>query len=83
MRLGDDRCGSGTTGLGQTDEVHPALLALGALLTITGAAGLVVAFRHGRAGRDRAERRMFRLSTASLAAGSLALLATVVLAGRS
>ena len=62
--------------------MHPALLALGALLTIGGAAGLVVALRHGYAGRRDAERLTFRLAVAGLAVGSLVFLATVVLAGQ-
>lgn len=60
--------------------MHPALLALGAVLTIGGAAGLVVAFRHGQAGRRDVERRTFRLAVVGLAIGSLVFLATVVLA---
>ncbi|WP_149202843.1 hypothetical protein [Actinotalea subterranea] len=61
--------------------MNPVLLALGAVLTLGGAGLLVVAFRHGQAGRTDAERRTFRLAVAGLAAGSLALLATVVLSG--
>lgn len=57
----------------------PVLLALGAVLTLGGAALLVVAFRHGQAGRLDAERRTFRLAVAGLAAGSLLFLATVAL----
>ena len=54
-------------------------LALGGLLTIAGAAALVVAFRHGQAGRPEDERRWFRLAVAGLALGSLAFLVTVTL----
>ena len=63
----------------QTDGVQPLLLALGAVLTLGGAGLLVVAFRHGQAGRTDAERRSFRLAVTGLALGSLAFLATVVL----
>lgn len=55
------------------------MLALGGLLTIGGAAALVVAFRHGQAGRTDDERRWFRLAVAGLALGSLAFLVTVSL----
>lgn len=63
----------------QTERVQPLLLALGAVLTLGGAGLLVVAFRHGQAGRADAERRSFRLAVAGLALGSLAFLAIVVL----
>ena len=53
-------------------------LALGALLTLAGAVALVVAFRHGQAGRRAAERRWFAGAVAALALGSLGFLATVV-----
>lgn len=55
------------------------LLALGGVLTIGGAWLLVVAFRHGQAGRRDAERRTLGAAVASLAAGSLLFLATVAL----
>lgn len=55
-------------------------LALGAVLTIAGAGLLVIAFRHGQAGRVRDERRTFRLAVAGLAAGSLLFLVTTVMA---
>lgn len=54
-------------------------LALGGLLTIGGAAALVVAFRHGQADRRDDERRWFRLAVAGLGLGSLAFLVTVTL----
>lgn len=54
-------------------------LVLGAILTVAGAAALVVAFRHGQAGRRDDERRWFRLAVAGLALGSLAFLVTVML----
>ena len=41
---------------------------------------LVVAFRHGQAGRRDDERRWFRLAVAGLGLGSLAFLVTVLLA---
>lgn len=53
--------------------------ALGAVLTLTGAALLVVAFRHGQAGRGDTERRTFRRAVASLAAGSALFLTAMVL----
>lgn len=56
-------------------------LALGGVLTIGGAGALVVAFRHGQAGRKDAERTWFRLAVGALALGSVGFLATVVLAG--
>ncbi len=56
-------------------------LTLGGLLTIGGAGALVVAFRHGQAGRADDERRWFRAAVAGLALGSLAFVATVWLAG--
>lgn len=55
-------------------------LALGAVLTIAGASLLVIAFRHGQAGRVQEERRTFRLAVAGLAAGSLMFLVTTVMA---
>ncbi len=54
-------------------------LALGGLLTIGGAGALVVAFRHGQAGRTDDERRWFRVAVAGLALGSVAFLVTVTL----
>ncbi len=54
-------------------------LALGGLLTVVGATALVVAFRHGQAGRPDDERRWFRLAVAALALGSLGFLLTVML----
>jgi uncharacterized membrane protein HdeD (DUF308 family) len=54
-------------------------LVVGAILTVAGAAALVVAFRHGQADRRDEERRWFRLAVACLAVGSLAFLATVAL----
>ena len=55
-------------------------LALGGLLTIGGAGALVVAFRHGQAGRHADERRWFRIAVGGLGLGSLAFLVTVALA---
>ena len=55
-------------------------LVLGGLLTIGGAGALVVAFRHGQAGRTADERRWFRLAVAGLGLGSVAFLVTVTLA---
>ena len=55
---------------------------LGGLLTLGGAALLVVAFRHGQAGRADDERRVFRLAVAALAVGSLGFLASAMLSGR-
>jgi uncharacterized membrane protein HdeD (DUF308 family) len=54
-------------------------LVVGAILSVAGAAALVVAFRHGQADRRAEERRWFRLAVACLAFGSLAFLATVML----
>lgn len=54
------------------------LLALGGVLTIGGAALLVLAFRRGQDGDRDAERRLFRYSVAALAAGSLCFLVTVL-----
>lgn len=54
-------------------------LVLGGLLTIGGAAALVVAFRHGQAERRDDERRWFRLAVLGLGLGSLAFLVTVTL----
>lgn len=59
--------------------VPTALLALGALLTLGGAAALVVGFRQGQVGRTDAERRTFRAAVAGLALGSLVLLLGTVL----
>jgi hypothetical protein len=53
---------------------------VGAILTIGGAGALVVAFRHGQFGRRADERRWFTAAVVALALGSLAFLATVVLA---
>jgi hypothetical protein len=61
--------------------VAEALLTLGAILTLGGAAMLVLAFRHGQAGRTDDERRTFRLAVVGLAAGSLLFLATVAVSG--
>ena len=46
-------------------------LLLGAVLTLAGAALLVVAYRHGQEGRRDAERRTFRLAVGLFAAGSV------------
>lgn len=54
-------------------------LVVGAILSVAGAAALVVAFRHGQADRRDKERRWFGLAVTCLALGSLAFLATVVL----
>ena len=54
-------------------------LVLGAVLSLAGAAALVIAFRHGQAGRRTQERRLFPLAVAALALGSLCFLATVML----
>jgi len=58
--------------------VEALTLALGGLLTVGGAALLVIAFRHGQAGRVDDERRTFRLAVGGLAAGSLLFLVTTV-----
>lgn len=58
-----------------------ATLVLGGLATIGGAGALVVAFRHGQAGRRDDERRWFRAAVAALALGSASFLVTVLLAG--
>ncbi len=55
-------------------------MTLGGLLTVGGAGALVVAFRHGQAGRPDAERTWFRSAVAALALGSLAFFVTVTLA---
>lgn len=55
-------------------------LVIGAVLTIAGAGGLVIAFRHGQAGQRADERRWFVGAVVALALGSLGFLATVVLA---
>ena len=71
----------GPEGLGHTGVVttlSAVLLALGALLTIGGAALLVLAFRRGQAGRPGQERTTFRAAVATLALGSLLFLATMV-----
>ena len=57
------------------------VLVLGALLTLTGAGLLVVAFRQGQSQRPDAERRTFRLAVVGLAAGSLLFLVTMTLSG--
>lgn len=62
--------------------LHAVTLALGGLLTIAGAACLVLAFRHGQAGRAQDERRVFRLAVAGLASGSALFLLTTILAER-
>lgn len=54
-------------------------LAVGAVLTVAGAAALVVAFRHGQADRREQERRWFASAVVGLALGSLGFLATVLL----
>ena len=59
--------------------MHLVALASGGLLTIGGAAALVVAFRHGQAGRRDDERTWFRAAVVGLALGSLAFLVTVTL----
>lgn len=64
-----------------TDLLTTVAVALGGLLTIGGAALLVVAFRHGQAGRAADERRVFRLAVAALAVGSLGFLASALLGG--
>jgi VIT1/CCC1 family predicted Fe2+/Mn2+ transporter len=61
-------------------RVQAVTLTLGAVLTLAGAALLVVAFRHGQAGRVDDERRIFRLAVGGLAAGSLLFLVTTVMA---
>ena len=65
---------------GRLCPVDFVTLALGGLLTIGGAGALVIAFRHGQAGRTDAEQRWFRVAVAGLALGSAAFLATVLLA---
>lgn len=66
---------------GRLSPVELVTLALGGLLTIGGAAALVVAFRHGQAGRADDERRWFRGAVVGLALGSAGFLATVLLGG--
>lgn len=48
-----------------------ALVALGGVATIGGAALLVAAFRSGQAGEVHRERRWFRLAVLGLASGSV------------
>lgn len=55
-------------------------LAPGGLLTLGGAGALVVAFRHGQAGRRAEERRWFRGAVGALVLGSAAFLVTALLA---
>jgi len=57
--------------------VEIVTLVIGGVLTIGGAGALVVAFRHGEAGRTEDERRWFRAAVGALAVGSLAFLVTV------
>ncbi|GGB92248.1 hypothetical protein [Cellulomonas carbonis] len=52
---------------------------LGALVTLAGAAALVLAFRQGQADRPDDERLTFRRAVALLAGGSLLLLVGTVL----
>ncbi|WP_225754726.1 hypothetical protein [Actinotalea sp. Marseille-Q4924] len=59
--------------------MQPLTLALGAVLTLAGAALLVIAYRQGQAGRAEDERRTFRLAVAGLAGGSLLFLVTTVM----
>lgn len=70
------------SGARHTGQVNGALLtllvALGGVLTISGALMLVRAFRLGQAGRPDDERRSFRLAVVGLALGSLAFLAATV-----
>ncbi|HWS58782.1 MAG TPA: hypothetical protein VN257_09600 [Actinotalea sp.] len=56
-----------------------ALLALGGVATLGGAVLLVLAFREGQRDDVDGERRLFRAAVAALAAGSLLLLATMVI----
>ncbi len=55
------------------------MLALGAILTLAGGVGLVVAFRHGQADRPALERRWFTGAVAAFAVGSMAFVASVLL----
>lgn len=59
----------------------PALLVLGGVGTLGGAAALVLAFRAGQAGERDRERTLFRWAVAGLAAGSLLFLATMIAGG--
>jgi hypothetical protein len=61
--------------------VQTVALVLGALLTLTGAGLLVLAFRQGQAGRPDDERRTFRLAVVGLATGSVLFLVTMMLSG--
>ena len=61
--------------------MQSVVLILGALLTLTGAGLLVLAFRQGQAGRRDDERRTFRLAVVGLAAGSVLFLVTMMLSG--
>lgn len=55
----------------------PALVAVGAVGTVGGAAALVLAFRRGQTGDRAGERRLFRGAVVGLALGSLAFLAAM------
>ncbi|WP_182111436.1 MULTISPECIES: hypothetical protein [unclassified Actinotalea] len=59
--------------------MQPVFLALGGVLTLTGAFLLVRAFRLGQADDQAGERATFRLAVGALALGSLLFLATAVL----
>lgn len=53
-------------------------MTLGGVATFAGALALVLAFRHGQAGRRDRERTLFRLAVVGLAVGSLLFLVHVV-----
>ncbi len=53
------------------------LVVLGGVATLAGALALVLAFRHGQAGRRDRERVVFRLAVGALALGSALFLVHV------
>lgn len=59
--------------------VHMLLVTLGALTTLAGALGLVLAFRRSQTGDVDGERRLFRLAVGGLAVGSLLFFAAVAM----
>lgn len=58
-----------------------ALVAVGGVGTIGGAAVLVAAFRAGQSGEGDQERRLFRWAVVLLAGGSVAFLGAVLTGG--